>query len=222
MTPGRDVPAQQGPPTDLGGFPEYRTPAGTLLHRAHLARRGPWWFSSGGGRFDLAAPRGTCYLASTATAAVRERLGPVLAARTTLPSTTLDGVVVSRLAVGLPGDDRDVRWANLRVTAAARFGVTRELESMTPYDVPVRWARAFAAAGLDGVRYGPRFSPGSASGHALFGDGGEDLRRAPDSEPVPAAEIVGVPEVLELPRRRDLKIVAPPRTAGGPGVSRPR
>ncbi|WP_460458725.1 RES domain-containing protein [Angustibacter peucedani] len=216
MTPARDVPAQHGPPDDLTGFPEHRTPASTVLHRAHLARRGPWWFSSGGGRFDLSAPRGTCYLASSAAAAVRERLGPVLSSRAAVPSSTLDGVVVSRLAVGVPGDPRELRWANLRVAAAAEHGVTRELESMTPYDVPSRWARAFDAAGLDGVRYGPRFSPGSASAHALFGDAGEDARRVPDPEPTPAAEVAGVPAVVEVPRRRDLKVIAPP------GRGRPR
>lgn len=222
MNLARDVPAQQDPPQDLTGFPEHRTRARTVLYRAHHASRGSWWFSSGGGRFDLPPPQGTCYLASTAAAAVRERLGPVLSARQLVPATVLDGVVVSRLVVGVPGQQRDLRWANLRVAAAARFGVTRELESMTPYDVPVRWARAFAAAGLDGVRYGPRFSPGSASAHALFGAGGEDLGRSPDPEPVAAAEIAGVPGVVELPRRREVKIVAPPRRAGRPGLSRPR
>lgn len=214
MTPARDVPAQQGPPADLDGFPEHRTPSGTMLHRAHLARRGPWWFSSGGGRFDLPSPRGTCYLASTALAAVRERLGPVLATRTTLPATTLDGVVVSRLAVGVPGESRDVRWANLRVSGAARFGVTRELESMTPYDVPARWARAFDQAGLDGVRYGPRFSPGSASAHALFGPAGEDDRRPLAADRVSAADIEGVPVAVGVPRRRDLTVIGPPRPGG--------
>lgn len=173
--------------------------------------RGRGGSAARGGRFDLPAPKGTCYLASTTAAALRERLGPVLAGRATLPATVLADVVVSRLTVGLPESGGRVRWANLRVAAAARFGVTRELESMTPYEVPVQWARAFGDAGLDGVRYGPRFSPGSASAYALFGDAGEDRRRLPDPQPVPATAVAGAPDALAVPRRRDLKVIAPPR-----------
>ncbi len=40
-------------PAELAGFPARRTAPGTTLHRAHLAQRGPWWFASAGGRFDL-------------------------------------------------------------------------------------------------------------------------------------------------------------------------
>jgi hypothetical protein len=214
----RQSTAQQPPRGDLTGFPLRRTAPGTMLHRAHQARRGPWWFASAGGRFDLAQPRGTCYLASSALVAVRERLGPVLAARESLPATVLEGVVVSRLAVGVPGERAPLRLANLRVSAAAGFGVTRELESMTPYDVPVRWARAFDDLGLDGIWYGPRFSPGAASAVALFGAAGEDPRRPVDPQPVPAAEVRGVPVAVGVPRRRDLKVIEPPRG----GVSRSR
>ncbi len=219
MTPVRDVPAQQGPPPELTGFPVLRTPPTLVLHRAHQSSRGPWWFASGGGRFDLSAPRGTCYLASSPLAAVRERLGPVLAARSALPASTLEGVVVSRLTVGRATDAGPTSWANLRVAGAARFGVTRELESMTPYDVPQQWARAFDAEGLDGVRYGPRFSPGAASAHALFGRAGEDSRRAVDPAPRAAADVEGAPVSVEVPRRRDLKVINPP---GRPPVSRSR
>ncbi|MGN6634758.1 MAG: RES domain-containing protein, partial [Oryzihumus sp.] len=81
-TPGprsREVVAQQVPRTRLAGFPAYRLDPRTVLCRAHLAANGPWWFShDGGGRFDLPAPRGTCYLATDPAAAVRERLGAVL------------------------------------------------------------------------------------------------------------------------------------------------
>ena len=221
MSSARDVPAQRPPAgdlTELTDFPVRRLAPTTVLHRAHRADRGPWWFSSGGGRFDLPAPRGTCYLATSALVAVRERLGPVLAAARRLPVGALDGVVVSRLVAGQPGQGGALRLANARVEAAANFGVTRELESMTPYDVPVRWAVAFDALGLDGVWYGPRFSPGAASALALFGAGGADARRAVDPAPVPAAEVRGVPAVVEPPRRRDLKVIEPPK---GP-VSRSR
>ncbi len=104
-----------------------------------------------------------------------------------------------------------MRLANLRVSAAADFGVTRELESMTPYDVPARWAAAFDAAGFDGIWYGPRFSPGSASAVALFGAAGEDPHRDVDPQPVPAGRVRGVPATVDPPRRRDLKVIEPPK-----------
>lgn len=52
------------PPGDLSSFPSFQLIAARrvyrIFHRDHL----PWWFSSdGSGRFDLAIPGGTCYLA---------------------------------------------------------------------------------------------------------------------------------------------------------------
>jgi hypothetical protein len=200
----REAAAQRAPEADLTDFPVRRTAPTATMHRAHLASRGPWWFASGGGRFDLPVPQGTCYLATSALAAVRERLGPVLAGRSTLPAAALDGVVVSRLALGLPGQRAPLRLANVRVSAAADFGVTRELESMTPYDVPAAWAAALAGVGLDGIWYGPRFSPGTSGAVALFGRAGLDERRPLDPEPVAASGVRGVPVRVEPPRRRDL------------------
>jgi hypothetical protein len=216
VSPAREQPAQQGPPADLDGFPVHRLAPRTVLHRAHLAVNGPWWFSSEGGRFDLDRPRGTCYLATTALAALRERLGPVLARRATLPATTLEGVVVSRLRLGRggDGDQPPARLANLRSSRAATFAVTRELESMTPYDVPQAWARALDSVGLDGIRYGPRFSPGSASAVALFGAAGEDGERSVDPRPVPAREVPRAPQPVPTPRRAELSVIDPPRRAG--------
>ena len=57
--------------------------------------------------------------------------------------------------------------------AARGFGVTAELASMTPYDVPQRWAAAFAAAGYEGVRYRVRHDPAGSRALALFGAAGE-------------------------------------------------
>jgi hypothetical protein len=211
VTSSREAPALRPPAGDLTGFPVRRTASSTVLHRCHLARREPWWFASGGGRFDLPVPRGTCYLATSALAAVRERLGPVLAARRAVPAAALEGVVVSRLPVGLPGAGGVVRLANLRAAAAADFGVTRELESMTPYAVPASWAVALDGAGFDGIWYGPRFSPGPASAVALFGPAGLDGRRPVDPAPVDVREVRGVPTLVSPPRRRDLKVIEPPK-----------
>ena len=203
----REVVAQQVPRTALAGFPAYRLEPRAVLCRAHLAANGPWWFShDGGGRFDLPAPRGTCYLATDPAVAVRERLGAVLGGAPYVPASLLEGVVVSRLGVPSPR-----RLANLRVARAADFGVTRELEVMVPYAVPQAWARALADVGLDGVRYGPRFTPGPASSVALFDEAGARDWPA-DPGPVPAGDVPGGPHAMPAPHRGDVTVVRPPRT----------
>ncbi|HET8601263.1 MAG TPA: RES family NAD+ phosphorylase [Segeticoccus sp.] len=203
----RERVAQGPPPEHLAGFPAYRVGAGEELHRAHRRDRGPWWFGNdGGGRFDLPAPRGTCYLASEPLAALRERLGIVLGGEAFVPASLLEDAVVSRLHVP---DERSL--ADLQDRAASSYGVTRELESMTPYAVPQAWARGFAGAGYQGVRYGPRFSTGEVSAVALFDDEGErdwDV----DAEPTPAGQVPGAPTGVPVPKRDELTVVRTPRT----------
>lgn len=64
----------------LKDFPRGNSPSS--LYRAHSSAHGPWYFAPlpaeprHGGRFDLAAPHGTCYVANNIEACVRERLGP--------------------------------------------------------------------------------------------------------------------------------------------------
>ena len=203
----RDRPAQGPPPTTLAGFPAYVVDEVTDLFRAHAAALGPWWFSNdGGGRFDLPAPHGTCYTALDAASAVRERLGPVLGPSGRVPESALEEVVISRLR--LP---RGRELADLQSRRAAGFGVTRELESMVPYAVPQAWARAFAEAGLQGVRYGPRFTPGEAWSVALFGDAGA-ADWPVDPDPIPAVQVSADLDVVSTPRLADLTVVRPPRT----------
>ncbi|MEO6412211.1 MAG: RES family NAD+ phosphorylase [Pedococcus sp.] len=195
------------PPTSLAGFPAYLVDTGTDLFRAHGAELGPWWFGSdGSGRFDLPAPRGTCYTALDPLSALRERLGPVLGPSQAVPESLLEDTVVSRLR--LPAD-REV--ADVQDGGAAAFGVTREIETMVPYAVPQAWARAIDGAGRGGVKYGPRFTPGECSALAVFGD--EGVADWPvDADPVPAQRISGAPAALPTPRRADLTVVRPPRT----------
>lgn len=203
----REVVAQQPPGMPLTGFPTRRLTAGERLYRAHTATLGPWWFGSdGNGRFDLSAPRGTCYLATSALAALRERLGVVLGCRPVVPASLLVGAVVSTLAAP---HDRDL--ADLQSADASRFGVTRELETMVPYAVPQAWARGFDDVGLEGVAYGPRFSTGDATSFAPFGPAGS-ADWPVDPSPVRAADVDGAPVALEPPRRWDVTVVRPPRT----------
>lgn len=204
----RQRPAQGPPSVPLTGFPVRRLAKGTVLFRAHRAELTPWWFGNdASGRFDLRAPRGTCYLAGDAETALRERLGPVLGARAAVPESALEGVVVSalRLAAG-------TQAADLQSRRAAAFGVTRELETMVPYAVPQAWARAFDAEGFGGVRYSPRFTPGDAYAVALFGAAGALTEAPADASPTPAAQVPGAPVAWPAPRHADLTVVRPPRT----------
>ena len=204
---GRERVVQGLPPSSLAGFPTRALDGRTTLFRAHLAARSPWWFGNdGGGRFDLTSPQGTCYTALDGEAAVRERLGPILGGRSELPESALADVVVSRLR--LP-EARQA--ADLQSRLVARFGVTRELETMVPYAVPQAWARSLANAGFGAVAYGPRFTPGDSCAVALFG--AEGLAPWPlDADPVPAQEISPELRVWPTPRRSDLSVVRPPRT----------
>ncbi|SKY45329.1 hypothetical protein RND64_19880 [Gordonia sp. w5E2] len=61
---------------DLSSFPTVSIPTSAQLYRGHRTANGAWFFSNGGaGRFDLDAPRGTCYLGVDPDTAVREVLG---------------------------------------------------------------------------------------------------------------------------------------------------
>lgn len=207
MSAERESVAQRRPAVPLTGFPAYSLVPSYPVYRAHAVTRAPWWFSSSEeGRFDLPKPRGTCYLAGSPLAALRERIGSVLGERAFVPASLLEGVVVSKLSVLRP-----ISLADLQAHRASDFGVTRELETMTPYAVPHAWALAFAGAGCGGVRYRPRFTTGTDSSYAVFGRGGEQDWPL-DPEPVPATEVSGAPVALEPPRRMDLTVVRTPRT----------
>jgi len=163
----RQIPSIGAPPDpdDLAGFPVWHVHAGTVLCRVTTSGLGPWWFSSGGaGRFDLAPPRGTCYLADDEVGALLEVLGPVV-----VVSSSWAGRL-SMWHLGLP---HQCSAADTTVRAARGFGVTAELASMTPYALPQRWAAAFAATGHQGVRYRVRHDPGGSRALALFGATGE-------------------------------------------------
>jgi hypothetical protein len=169
-TASRQIPTIGWPPPadELKAFPVWHVHAGTVLCRVTSTGFGPWWFSSTGeGRFDLAPPRGTCYLADDEVGAMLEVLGPI--------------VVVSsgwtrRLSIWHLGLPDQCSAADTTVRAARGFGVTAELASMTPYDLPHRWAAAFAVAGHQGVRYRVRHDPGGSRALALFGAAGERRR----------------------------------------------
>ncbi|MEO6715266.1 MAG: RES domain-containing protein [Mycobacteriales bacterium] len=219
MTLDRERVSQQAPAdgADLRRFPARSLRAGARWHRQHAESTGPWWFSStGAGRFDLQEPRGTCYLASSARAAVRERIGPDFTAHAMVPRSLLQGRVVSALPV-----PHDVRAANLDAAAAARHGITRELSVMVPYDVPRAWAAALDHAAYGGIVAGLRYSPGGAVGLALFGDAGERSELPGDPHPIAASTIaarMGI-RLIEAPTYAQITVTGPPTTAARRGRS---
>ena len=166
------------------------------------ADRGCWRFASApppasseeGGRFDLAAPRGTCYLASTPLAAARERLGRP---GRLVAAEEVEGAVVSQVRFA-PG-----RVADLLHRDAALHGVTRELCASAPYRLGQQWAAVFDAAGFDGIVYPPRFSTDAAESLAAFGPAG-----VPDSSP----GVIAATSVAEVLRRHGCTVAGrPPR-----------
>ena len=171
----RDRLALGEPPDDLMGFPSAQAEHGPWF-RAHPERPGPdkgcWWFTSHAsgvtpdGRFDLLMPNGTCYLADSAQAAVRERVGRYSAARTWVPAHAVDGVLVSSVAT-LHTGRRPL--ADSTHASAAASGATRELSVATGYGLTSRWAQALFRDGFAGLLYQPRFSTGSEVAVALFG-----------------------------------------------------
>lgn len=170
MTP----PLSLGEPGDLTGFPTSHPPS--QLVRVCRAERSTWWFSSdGSGRFDLFPPEGTCYLATDAYAAIREaaRLGPV---------TTVWAHARELRVVAPP--EPNARLAGTTRKAAGRYGVTTELATVVPYDLPRRWAVAFHSHGFDGIRHQLRHDQRARpSGVAIFGIAGsaplDDGKRTP-------------------------------------------
>jgi hypothetical protein len=109
----------------------------------------PWWFSSSGaGRFDLAEPGGTCYLADD----------PLIGVLEVLSHGTVDGMAVSEAFLAerrvrrlpLPGP---ARFADATDGRGRGFGVTREIHDVGDYSLPQAWAAAWHAHGFDGVRY---------------------------------------------------------------------
>ena len=96
----RQTIAQQAPMpgSNLQLVPVAQYEAGSVFYRAHRQDHGPWYFSSSmQGRFDLPELEGTCYLALTPAAAVREVLGSRLSQSRRIPQSLVAGRIISRL-----------------------------------------------------------------------------------------------------------------------------
>jgi len=158
-------------PGELDGFPVWHVLRGTAFHRVTSEGRGPWWFASAGtGRFDLAPPRGTCYLADDPLVALLEALGAA-SSSPVLDPALLEGRSLWTVALPAQCDAADTTSRQARA-----FGVTAEIATVTPYALARRWAAAFAASGFGGIRYRARHDPAGGRCLALFGAAGERTR----------------------------------------------
>lgn len=150
-----------------------------MVHFEHemyrAARRAPWWFCTCGDcRFDLPADHptglGTLYAGSDPITGVLEVIGPEMMER------PISRQFLSDRTIWTVGYDRAVELADVSYERALGFGVTNELSTMVPYDVPQAWAEAFVGEDFDGIRYRTRFSTGQEpTGIALFDEAGEKV-----------------------------------------------
>lgn len=186
------------PPASLDRFPEWRLGPERALFRVHLRTRNPWYFDSGpNGRFNLPAPRGTCYLAQTEVGAFLETLGRQ---GRLVPQAEVDRRALSQLAV-----PRQHRLADCTVARARGFGITAGIDALEDYGRTQAWACAFLAAGFEGVRYRVSHDPRAPGiGIALFGSTGEVGWPALPWTPMPRALI------SRIERGFGLRVVPPP------------
>nr|WP_221195334.1 RES family NAD+ phosphorylase [Hoyosella altamirensis] len=190
---------------DLSTFPQYRLTRARTLYRAHRRDLSPWWFSSSGeGRFDLEAPRGTCYLAFDPCTAVRETAGTTLVQLGVVSAEFANTRVVSKLRA-----PATKRLANTCREQAASYGLTRELGTTTPYTVPREWAAAFAK-NFAGIVYQSRFTTGASQAIALFSNAGRGTWEY-DTTPTPYTAAARQCGIRVAPPVRSVTIIQPPQ-----------
>jgi len=201
-----------GPPperaSDLDGFPRDTLDTETDLWRVVRKGRGPWWFgSSMKGRFDLPEPHGTCYVAVDPLSALLETVGP----------ERRGGAVSARFF-----EDRRIRRlhlprsrsvADLRSRKAVGYGVTAEIGTIVPYELPQSWARKLHEAGAEGLGYWLRHDPARSEGYSLFDRHGERRHWKRGRERAISRKLLrelheecGI-EVLEIPRSDQLTVL---------------
>lgn len=154
------------------------------MARIHRADRQACFYSSdGSGRFDLAAPLGTCYFGSEALASFVEVFREA--------ALVAESFVMTK-ELSLLRPRREARLADLAHPRSRRFGVTGEVHTTTDYETTQAWAGALHRSGFDGVRYRVRHDPAQdLVGIALFGPAGvhDDSLVTIARSPVPASLI---------------------------------
>ena len=160
---------------DVARVPRVELPKGTALERIYRARdaegrlRAPWYFSSRdegqGGRFDLAHPAGTCYLAGDLDSAFREtfRGARVIA----------EDDVARRHVLTARATRESAPWADLAHEFATEGGVTLDAFSGSDYGVTQAVADGCQVSGdrcvISLIRHQ---SDGAGRGYSMFGAAG--------------------------------------------------
>lgn len=152
-------------PAQLRNFPRRELQPTDKLFRTHKAQYGAWYFSNGMlGRFDLAAPMGTCYVAEQQIGAFMEQFRGF---------TFLKQAVVNDMRMSVVSVPYAIALADCTSSLARGFGITANFHSTSRRPLTQEWADAFLQAGFHGVRYFLRNDPASKRiGVALFGSAG--------------------------------------------------
>ena len=180
-------------------FPSRTVGTDQALYRVVRSGRLPWWFGSTmGGRFDLALPNGTCYVAQEALAALLEDIGPGPVTHEFVGSRRL-----RKLFVPQPW-----RVANACARRASQYGVTAEIGTILPYDLPQACARWLEQAGFGGIAYWLRHDPARSRGYAFFGKAGGRPRWRRGRERAIAGSMM-----KRLQREHGIEILRPPRAS---------
>jgi hypothetical protein len=166
------------------------------VYRAQWDHLEPWWFSTRtdnprAGRFDLPLPHGTCYFADDPVATLIEKLVDPAQAEPLVRSDDLDRLRIWSGRLPPP-------WERVADTTDRASRVPKELGTITPYDLPWRWADALHADGRSALRYWLRLDPGAGRGVAVFSDHGAPAEPPPlDPEPA-AAHAAGLREAVDV------------------------
>ena len=131
MSEPRNAPRQRTPEGRLDRLDEWNADARTL-YRCHESDNGPWFFSSApakgetgpGGRWELAAPQGTCHTGTGASAALWERFGPDCHDLGFVPQDAIERTSVTFVKL-----DAGILVADLQGPTAPSLGVTNELST---------------------------------------------------------------------------------------------
>jgi hypothetical protein len=192
--PLADPPAGAGSLSDLPARPLAGAPLFRVWRRqlpGGDVRALPWWFASRpdeaerGGRFDLVAPDGTCYLATSLVAAVLEALQAHLRS---LPRAELE----VRAAVGIDPPPQAPDAADLTDPTTAGRGVTAGVWADNDRPRTQRWATALRRDGWWALHSGVHHDPsGTLRAVALFDHAGEHEPSHPGSWQTTRRDLTG-------------------------------
>ncbi|MCV7137103.1 RES family NAD+ phosphorylase [Mycobacterium hodleri] len=158
-----------------------------MVFRSHNHGLEPIWFShSGEGRFDLAAPDGTCYVAESEVVTLLETWGGLQVVPDYIAAERDSSVLELASTISV---------ADVTSNLAVQYGITSEIFTTTDYRLTQLWASAFRQAGFRGIRYWARHDLAhTAACLALFGP----------ADPTASSVDVDIRAIEHLPDRRDL------------------